>query len=258
MIVEGGQPDTFGCERVIEAGNAMDRLKTVIHVHTNYSFDGNASPEDVLETARRQGVDCVAITDHDEIEGALIARDRSRDVRVIVGEEVSSAGGHIIGLFLEQRIPSGLSLQETAERIKQQGGLVLAPHPFSILCEDSLRANTARLLPWLDAVEVCNAQDPLPWEDSRALRFALRHDLVPYVGADSHIRGHLDACHQLMPSFDGPAEFLASLRVAERRPGQFGLSYFLAMGGRHVWDKVSPWRWPGFGTNSSPIPVAGV
>jgi predicted metal-dependent phosphoesterase TrpH len=228
-------------------------VKSVIHVHTNWSFDANASPEDVVATARRQGVGCVAITDHDQIGGALEAReiaDRSGDVRIIVGEEVSSADGHIIGLFLHERIPEGMSAEDTARAIRAQGGVVLAAHPFASLCDNSLgREGLERLRPYLDAVEVWNAQNPLPWEDARAGRYARATGLTPYVGADSHVRGYLDACYQVLPAFRGAREFLAALRQAELHTGRFGPHYFTRMIVRHIWDKFARQRLPGFGVN---------
>jgi hypothetical protein len=215
----------------------MSWLKTVIHVHTSYSHDADVTPAQVIETARQQGVDCLAITDHDEIAGALEARQIG-GVQVIVGQEISSADGHVIGLFLQEQVPPGLSAEQTAERIRAQGGLVLAPHPFTILCPESLQSAIGRLLPWLDAVEVCNAQDFLPWENTRARRFAQRHGITPYVGSDSHLRGHLAAAHQLIPAFDGAAGFLDALRRAELHPGCFGPGYFAVMGIRQAREKL--------------------
>ena len=217
-----------------KCSEAMQRLKTVIHIHTNYSFDSNTTPDELLETARQRGVHCLAITDHDEIDGALEARELG-GVQIIVGEEISSADGHIIGLFLRERIPPGLPVEETAERIRAQGGLVLVPHPFAALCRDSLHADALeRLLPWVDAVEVHNAQNPLPWENLRALRLARRHGLTQYVGDDTHIRGYLAACYQRLPEFDGPAGFLTALRNADLQRGRFGPGYFAAVGAQHV------------------------
>jgi hypothetical protein len=234
-------------------------MKTVIHAHTNYSYDANTSPEELVATACCQGVDCVAVTDHNDITGALATRriaaeSALRPVAVIIGEEISSADGHIIGLFLHERVPPGLSGEETAARIRSQGGLVLAPHPFSTLCYSSLRSAMVRLAPLFDAIEVCNAQNPLPWEDAHAARFARQHAITAYVGADSHIRGHLAAAYQLMPSFDGPAAFLAALRHAELCPGRFGLAYFASAGTRHIWGKLTGRAWPGFGANIPAIP----
>lgn len=233
------------------------RLKTVIHAHTNYSYDANTSPEELVAAAREQGVDCIAVTDHDEIAGALAAREIG-GVRIIVGEEISSADGHIIGLFLHEWVPPGLSAEETARRVHAQGGLVLAPHPFATLCDNSLHAaGLAKLRPYLDAVEVHNAQNPLPWQDARAAAYARREGLVAYVGADTHIRGYLAAAFQWIPDFDGPGAFLDGLRQAEFRRGRFGPWYFAQMGFRHVWDELTGRRLDGFGANVRARPGAG-
>jgi predicted metal-dependent phosphoesterase TrpH len=225
-------------------------VKVVIHAHTNHSYDSNTEPAELIATARRQGVDCVAVTDHDEIAGALAAREIGRGVgvRVIIGEEVSTADGHLIGLFLHEWVRPGQPAEETARQIREQGGLVLAPHPFSTLCDDSLGGGALeRLVPWLDAVEVCNAQNPLPWQDARAARFARRHRLPGYAGSDTHLRGWLDAAHQVLAEWRSPGEFRAALRAAEVHPGRFGPTYFAQMVLRHIWDKFARQPLPGFG-----------
>ncbi|HPM23262.1 MAG TPA: PHP domain-containing protein [Phycisphaerae bacterium] len=229
----------------------MKKIKTVVHVHTNCSFDSNTSPEDLIATARAAGVGCIAVTDHDEIAGAVAARELGGGVRIIVGEEITTTEGHVIGLFLEERIPPGLTPEETAQRIRAQGGLVLAAHPFATLCQHSLNhAAMERLLPWLDAVEVCNAQNLLWWESGWARRYAAKHGLTPFVGDDAHIRGHLAACHQIMPAFDGPADFLSALRQAELHTGWFAPDYYLAMGLQHTWINLLGMSLAGFGVNA--------
>lgn len=235
------------------------RLKTVIHVHTDYSHDSNRSWEEVLHLARRQRVDVVAITDHNTIAGALAARDATDAVRVIVGEEISSADGHLIGLFLDERVPPQLTGEETVARIRAQGGLVLAPHPLATLCASSLgRANLERLTPLIDAVEVCNAQNPFAWEDRRAARYADRCGIVGYAGADAHLRGYLAGCYQLMADFASPGEFLAALRGAELVRGHFGPAYTARMAARHYWAKLSGRRWRGFGVRAGEMALPQV
>ena len=225
------------------------RLKTVIHVHTDYSFDSNTSPADLVATARDQGVECIAVTDHDEIRGALEAREISDDVRIIVGSEVTTQDGHLIGLFLEDNVEPGLTAEDTARRIKDQGGLVLAPHPFLNACRHFLGRKMHALLPWLDAVEVCNAQNILPWTDAKAARFAVRHGLPTYTGADTHLRGYLDGCFQLVPDFTGPDSFRASLTQSELVHGRFGPMYLAQMAGRHLWQEVFGSKLGTFGGN---------
>ncbi len=120
----------------------MGRADT--HLHTEFSGfqklgalkfpEAVVTPEKQVDNARKNGMDVLCVTDHDEIQGALIAEKYSKgldDIEVIVGEEVTSADGEIIGLFLNERIPEMLPVEETVDRIREQGGLVIAPHPFS-------------------------------------------------------------------------------------------------------------------------------
>ncbi|MFQ5806904.1 MAG: PHP domain-containing protein [Phycisphaerae bacterium] len=223
----------------------MRPIKIAIHLHTHYSYDSNLPPAALVAAARRAGLDCVAITDHDEIDGALEARAVG-GLRVIVGEEISTADGHLLGLFLEQRIPPGLSAEETAAEIRAQGGVVLAPHPFCTLCNESLQAAMWRLVEQLDGVEVYNAQNPLPWEDTRAAEFAQRTGLPVCVGMDAHLRW-LPATYQVMPDFTDAQSFLRALSQAELLTGRVGLRYYALMGFRQVWSKLFPWPPAGFG-----------
>jgi hypothetical protein len=178
-------------------------------------------------------------------------------VRVIVGEEISSADGHVLGLFLNQRVPPRLPVEETAQLIRAQGGLVLVPHPRAVLCRNSLSESALRRLrPWLDAVEVCNAQNPLWWEDAWTRGFARRNGLTAFVGADAHLRGYLAAAYQELPPFDGPVEFLEALRHAELHPGRFGAGYVALMAVHFVWNTVFHRPFPGCGANAPATPTA--
>lgn len=228
----------------------MGWLKTVIHVHTHYSPDSNLSPAELVAAAAREGIDCLAVTDHDEIRGAFEVQQVG-GVRVIVGQEISTRDGHLIGLFLRERIPPGLSAERTCERIHAQGGLVLAPHPFSRLCSHSLQGAAYRLAGWLDAVEVLNAQHPLVWDDAYAARFARRHGLAVYVGADAHLRGRIGPAYQVMPPFEGPGGFLAALRGARLCRGRYGPRYWLGMTYQHLWRKVVGVPPRGFGVQAA-------
>ena len=133
-----------------------------LHVHTLWS-DGAQRPEDVVAVASER-VDVVAITDHDEIRGALRARDWARErpelgVDVVVGEEISTLNGHLLGLFLEECIPPGLSALDTIGEIHAQGGLAVAAHPFhpirGVTRGHVSVARMIRDLP-LDAIEAVN------------------------------------------------------------------------------------------------------
>ncbi len=226
----------------------MKRIKVAIHLHTHYSYDSNLSPARLIRAAQRIGVDCLAITDHNEIDGALEAQAQG-GVRVIVGEEISSADGHLLGLFLRERIPPRLSGEETCAAIHAQGGLAVAPHPFCILCENSLQTAAGRLTEHLDVVEVYNAQNPLPWEDARAARFAKRTGLPACVGMDAHLRW-LPLTYQRMDDFTDARGFLEALPQADLFKSRVGLRYWTVMGLRHLWDKPATRPLPGFGVKA--------
>lgn len=224
-------------------------LKTVFHVHTHYSDDSNAAPEDILAGAREAGVDCVAITDHDAIEGAIrLAELAGRELKVVVGEEISTAEGHLIGLFLSRWIPPDLPARETAERIRAQGGLVVVPHPFNTIFGCSLRQAVYDLLELIDVVEVCNAQNLSPLPNRRAEAFAREHGFPRIVGADAHHRGHLAPCYQWMPDFEDAASFLTALGSARLVPGRHPLRYFVRSAEVCLRGMMG-WRLPpGYGT----------
>ncbi len=230
----------------------MNRLKTAIHLHTDHSWDSNLPPRELVALASQQGFHVLAITDHDEVAGAMRARDAAResDPRIIVGEEISSAAGHVIGLFVERWIPPGLPLDETVARIREQGGVVLAPHAFGSLCEGSLMDELEPNLALFDAIEIFNAQNPFPWEDRAALAVAERHGKRIYAGADCHLRGSIAPAHQWLAEFDDAGGFLKALESADLVLGRFDAWYWARMGFRHYWDAVVPWPLPGFAANN--------
>ena len=221
------------------------RIKVAIHLHTHYSYDSNMAPATLVQVARRAGFDCVAITDHNLIDGALEAQALG-GIRVIVGEEISSRDGHILGLFLKRPVPPRLSGEETCAAIHEQGGVALAAHPFASLCRNSLRRSFERLAPRFDAIEVYNAQNPLPWEDWRAARFARDNGMTGYVGMDAHLRW-LPLAYQKMDDFTDAAGFLRALRAADLYRARVGFRYYSLMILRHYWDRLLPWPLPGFG-----------
>lgn len=227
-------------------------IKTVFHVHTHYSDDGNASVQDIIDNARLSGVDCVAVTDHDSIEGArkldAIAPD---DLHVIIGEEISTADGHLVGLFLSEQIRPGMSARETAEAIRDQGGLVVVPHPFNRMFGCSLRDRAYEILDLIDVVEIANAQNLSPWPNRRAAAFAKQHDLPGIAGGDVHHRGYLGTSFQWMRSFDGPEGFVASLRSARLIRRAQPISYFARSAYVHLCGRLGL-KWPAdYGTRAN-------
>jgi predicted metal-dependent phosphoesterase TrpH len=232
----------------------MKQSKTLIHIHTDYSYDSDITPRRLVHFAEENGFGCLAVTDHDTIDGAVRMRSMT-DLRVIVGEEISTADGHMIGLFLRARIEPGMSARETALAIKEQNGLVLTPHPFNKLFGSGIGKVAWDMLDLIDAVEINNAQNAQPAPDWAAARFARRAGLTAYVGADSHRETSIAPCYQVMRPFDGPADFLSALQEATLVPGRHPFRYFVEMGYqivRHVARAGLP---TGVGRNAQPAPA---
>ena len=191
-----------------------DRIRIDLHNHTHFSPDNILSPKQFVQECRRRGLDRVAVTDHNTIRGALATRELA-DFPIIIGEEILTADGEIIGLFLEEEVPRGLPAEETVERIKAQGGVAGVPHPFDhlrrALREDELR----RVIDKVDYIEALNARIVFPANNRQARAFAKEHGLPVSPGSDAHSAGEVGRVFADMPSFDGPADFLEALGDAK-------------------------------------------
>src|SRR5205807_2072814 len=149
-----------------------------LHMHTDHSHDCATPVEVLLATARERGLGAIAVTDHNEISGALEARAQaaSAGVKVIVGEEVKTAHeGEVIGLFLEEKIPRGLSLPETIARIREQGGVVYVPHPFDRMHSVPDYEYLLPVIDRIDAIEVFNSRVAINAFNDEAERFAAKY-----------------------------------------------------------------------------------
>jgi predicted metal-dependent phosphoesterase TrpH len=168
-----------------------DRYFADLHVHSRASFDSLASPASLVRTAAARGLTHLAVTDHDRIDGALDAREaaatRAPELTVIVGEEVTTADGDLICLFLKRAIQPGLSAEDTITEARAQGGLVGIPHPFDRF-RGSLRHGDLgeRLAPLVDWVEGYNARDAIGRGNEHAASFALAHGLGQVAVSDAH------------------------------------------------------------------------
>ncbi len=185
-------------------------MKADLHLHTCYSPDSNSSLESIIERCQQIGIDCLAITDHDTAEGALRMQEIA-PFKIIVGEEVRSTAGEIIGYFLKETIPRGLSPQEVMARIKEQGGLVCLPHPFDGLGRYPLKPKERdALLDQIDIIEVFNARSIRSNIDV-ARSFAKQNGLLQSAGSDAHSANEVGNAYVEMTQFNGPDEFSLSL-----------------------------------------------
>jgi predicted metal-dependent phosphoesterase TrpH/glycosyltransferase involved in cell wall biosynthesis len=200
-----------------------DWITIDLHLHTDWSHDCSIPADDLLDHAEAVGLGGIAVTDHNVFGGALEAVElaRGRDLMVIPGEEVKTdTQGEVIGLFLEEEIPRGLSFAETIDAIHEQGGLVYLPHPFDRLHAIPDPATLHRHLAEIDVFEVYNARLLRDSFNDEALRFARKYRLLQGAGSDAHVLQGVGTGAVRMRRFEGPEEFLLSLRSAEivRRP----------------------------------------
>jgi predicted metal-dependent phosphoesterase TrpH len=187
-------------------------------MHTDHSHDCATPVEVLLATARDEGLGAIAVTDHNEISGALEAAKKAADfgVKVIVAEEVKTAHqGEVIGLFIKKKIPRGMSLAETVAEIKRQGGLVYVPHPFDRMHSVPDYEHLLTIIDDVDAIEIYNPRVAIGSFNEEAERFARKYRIVAGAGSDSHVAHGLGSVRIRMRDFDGPEEFLESLRAAE-------------------------------------------
>lgn len=202
-----------------------------LHMHTDHSPDCATPVEALLRRAEQVGLGAIAVTDHNEISGALEARERANGrVQVIVGEEIKTAEqGEVIGLFIERKIPRGLTLAETIREIRKQGGIVYVPHPFDRMHAVPDYEHLLSVIDEIDAIEVFNARVALSAFNEEAARFAAKYRIPAGAGSDSHVLQGLGSVRVRMRAFDGPEEFLASLREAEIVRGRRSLVYVQAL-----------------------------
>jgi predicted metal-dependent phosphoesterase TrpH/glycosyltransferase involved in cell wall biosynthesis len=194
-----------------------------LHMHTNWSHDCAVDPADLIMYAVANGLGAIAVTDHNALGGALETVELARDHELIVipGEEIKTDGqGEVIGLFLHEEIARGMSFADTVSAIKEQGGLVYLPHPFDRMHSIADPATLQRHLADIDVFEVYNARLLFEAYNEEALRFARKYNLTPGAGSDAHVLQGLGTGALRMRAFDGPEEFLLSLRSAQvlRRP----------------------------------------
>ena len=199
-----------------------------LHMHTSWSHDCSIEVEELLDHAEAEGLGAIAVTDHNAFGGALEAARaaRGRDLIVIPGEEVKTSGqGEVIGLFLQKEIPRGLSFADTITAIREQGGLVYLPHPFDRMHAIADPVTLHRHLAEVDVFEVYNARLLFETYNDEALRFARKYNLVAGAGSDAHVLQGVGTGALRMRAFDGPEEFMISLRSAEvlRRPKSLAL-----------------------------------
>ena len=247
-------------ERTQTAGEPTKLAFADFHIHTRFSRDSILSEERFIEKAVERGLTHVAITNHNNVEGAIAVQDKVAELgltdrlKVILGEEVSTADGEVVGLFLTKTIPRGLSANETADEIHRQGGLVSIPHPFDPFRGSHIKEGPLRNLAEvgkIDCVEVFNCRITLQRHNLEAAEFAKRYEIPGIAASDSHSSFEVAMAFNAMPEFDTADELKASLLKNEWHASRS--SVFI-----HATTRWAVWKnmfdgWRGKRTATGPI-----
>lgn len=214
-------------------------LKADLHIHTEYSMDCSMPLDAVIERCQELGINCIAVADHGTIEGAL-EMQRMAPFSVIVAEEILTPHGEIMGMFLKETIPGGLSVEETIAQIRAQGGIVCIPHAFDIFRPSALGERIVEeIAPEIDVIEVFNARCLLHRSSEKALAFARKYSVARSAGSDAHTPGEIGNAYVEMPEFKGRDDFLPALvrgRVRGHRTNP--LTHFAS-----AWNKLKNRNW---------------
>lgn len=192
------------------------KVKVELHTHTKYSYDCNSSFQEIISRCQKKGIDVLGIADHNEIEGAY-RMQKMAPFRVIIGEEIKTRDGEIIGLFIKRHIPQGMSIEDTIKEIKRQGGITYLPHPFdSTTRKTSLKSELFKsVIKDVDIVEVYNGRTVMPQDNKNAKIFAEHYKKIEGMGSDAHIVWEFGRNYVYMDQFAKPGEFLKSLSSAD-------------------------------------------
>jgi predicted metal-dependent phosphoesterase TrpH len=207
-------------QRIETTGGETKLAFADFHIHTRFSRDSILKEEKFIRLAIERGLTHVAITNHNNVEGAMAVRDKVTELglddrlTIILGEEVSTADGEVVGLFLTKTIPRGLSANETADEIHRQGGLVSIPHPFDPFRNAHIKEGPLRNLAEMgkiDMVEVFNCRVAFQRHNLEAAEFAQRYRISGIAASDAHSSFEIAMAFNAMPAFDTADELRASL-----------------------------------------------
>ena len=201
-------------------------LKADLHIHTRYSMDCQTQLEKIIKRCHELGIDCIAVADHGTTEGALKMQEMAPpSLKVIVAEEVLTTQGEIMGMFLKETIPSGITPQEAVRQIRAQGGLVNIPHPFETIRGSALKDRyIEEIAADIDLMEVLNSRSPFPANSNKARDFAEKHGIPGGAGSDAHTIYEIGNAYMEMPDFNDKDEFLKAValgKIKGKRSGMF-------------------------------------
>lgn len=196
------------------------RWKVDLHSHTVYSKDCLTRPQDLIQRARERGLDKIAITEHNRLDGARVAKALAPDL-VIVGEEIKTTEGEIIAYYLEEEVPAGLTPKETLARLHDQGAVISIPHPLDSLRNSAMGLESVlKIIDQVHGLEVLNARCVRPKDNEAAAQLARKHGKLLTAGSDAHTLFEVGRAWMEMPPFEDDAQsFLVALGQARPAGG---------------------------------------
>ena len=202
------------------------RIRAEFHCHTVYSFDSILSVEALLAACKEKGLDKVAITDHNSMQGALRAKEIDPE-RIILAEEIQTDEGEILGYYMQEEVPPHLSPMQVIERLKKQGALISLAHPFDRMRSAWTPQTLHEILPHLDALEVFNARCLSQTYNKAAAEFAATHQLLPMAGSDAHAAYELGQAAMELAPFNDSGSLKSALKDAhpEARPSSAAVHF---------------------------------
>ena len=202
-------------------------IKIDLHTHSVGSPDGGITAEEYGRLLDDKVLDMIAVTDHDSIEQALVIQNKLGP-RIIIGEEITSLEGEIIGLFLKQKVEPGLSALQTVQAIKSQGGLVYIPHPFETVRKGITQSVIESISDEIDIVEVYNGRAVFQNKGPQALTWARLHNKIGAASSDAHGLKGVGTTYSSVESVPNKESFLEVLKTARlttKRPPLLSLFY---------------------------------
>ena len=191
-----------------------DMITAEFHCHTVYSMDSSNRVLPLIEAARSRGIDRLAVTDHNTIRGALIAKENAPDL-IIIGEEILTSQGELLAYYLTEEIPPGLSPMQTIEEIRKQGGFIAVPHPMDKLRHGWQMEDLIGILPHVDALESFNARCLYPRLNREAAALAVEQGIPQIAGSDAHSLVELGLATMRLPVFANAEEMRAAVCEGE-------------------------------------------
>jgi predicted metal-dependent phosphoesterase TrpH len=190
-------------------------LRAEFHLHSCHSHDSMVKIPDLLDTCAKKGINRIAITDHNVISGAFVAKELDPE-HVIIGEEIETTAGEILGYYMTALVPGGMSPMKTIEALKKQGALISVAHPFDDHRLAFWKSDTfAEVLGHVDALEVFNARCMNPLFNQKALECAEEKGLLQTVGSDAHSLYELGQANLMLAEFDDAASLRIALQTGE-------------------------------------------